>query len=92
MKYFDRSKLPMKGKILILKRCNMKDWQQRVVFERQQLLERVQKLEAFLAKFEKGENPQSLSVEDLFLLRLQLSTMTQYLSVLDKRIENFKEN
>lgn len=67
----------------------MKEWQKRVIIEREQLDERAQKLDAFIKEFERGESQQSLGVEDLFLLRLQLSIMTQYLSVLDKRIQNF---
>lgn len=94
--YYNRKDLPdpntRQNIIIRSKRGNMKDWQQRVIIERAELDERIKKLAHFIKKWESGDLSENLSVEDLWLLRIQFSCMTQYLSVLDKRIENFKES
>lgn len=60
----------------------MQPYQQRVFDERQQLRERLDKLENFLA----GDGFKSLDHEVGVLLWAQRGAMAQYLAVLDRRV------
>ena len=60
----------------------MQPHQQRVIDERQQLRERLDKLENFLA----GDLFKSLNHEEGVLLWAQRGAMAQYLAVLDRRV------
>ena len=64
----------------------MQPHQQRVIDERQQLRERLDKLENFLA----GDLFKSLSHEEGVLLWAQRGAMAQYLAVLDRRVAIWK--
>ena len=67
----------------------IKDWQQRVLDERQFLGIRLDKLEKFLASYASAENHDS-SVQGLSYLDLQKSAMQLYLYTLNRRIELFE--
>ena len=67
----------------------IKDWQQRVLDERQLLGIRLDKLEKFLASYVSAENHDS-SVQGLSYLDLQKSAMQLYLYTLNRRIELFE--
>ena len=64
---------------------SLPDWQQRVVDERDQLKERLEKLRAFFktAQFEK------LDEDGQRVMRQQAVFMGEYLSILDYRISKF---
>lgn len=65
----------------------MQPYQQRVIDERQQLRERLDKLENFLA----GDLFRSLNHEEGVLLWAQRGAMAQYLAILDRRVANWKD-
>jgi hypothetical protein len=65
----------------------MQDWQLRVIEERDQLVDRLEKLVIFLAK----PSRHVLSHEAYGLLVAQQLVMHSYLSVLDRRIALWKE-
>lgn len=60
------------------------NWQTRVIDERRELAERVEKLAAFL-----DSQPAHVDGEDLELLQEQGRAMRAYLAVLDARITRF---
>lgn len=60
-------------------------YQQRVLHERTDLAYKVDKLSAFIT----GNQFPKLSPDDRHLLRQQLKSMSDYLSILDLRIHNF---
>lgn len=64
----------------------MKDFQQRVVQEYGDLLDKRNKLSKFL----RGEIIASLSDKEQLLLKLQFQIMCTYLMILDERIKLFK--
>ena len=64
----------------------MEPHQQRVLEERQQLRERLDRLENFLA----SDLFRSLSHEDGVLLWAQRGAMAQYLAILDRRVALWK--
>ena len=64
----------------------MEPHQQRVIAERQELRERLGKLENFLA----GDLFRSLSHEEGVLLWAQRGAMAQYLAILDRRVALWK--
>lgn len=61
----------------------MEDWQQRVVEERDQLGEKIDKLKAFL------DNNNKIDEFDFEILDLQLSIMQSYAAILNSRISRF---
>lgn len=61
----------------------MKDYQKRVLMEREDLKLKIEKLQKFLETCNRDE------VLDFNLLQTQLQVMKTYLVVLDARIENF---
>lgn len=63
----------------------MKEWQKRVVQEKEELNGRIERLEVFLDSDETHE----LVMEDVLLLKQQLVLMNQYKIVLNKRIARF---
>lgn len=63
----------------------MQPWQQRVVDEKRELDERLEKLTAFIAS--PAMHP--LDEADCHLLRCQREAMWQYSGVLQRRIERF---
>ena len=65
----------------------MQPHEQRVVTERDELLEKITKLGAFLA----GENVANLQFEDRKLLEIQKMNMDAYLETLDARIARFNK-
>lgn len=64
----------------------MKDHQQRVRIERDQLNEKLEKLETFITT----DNFKSLIQEERHLLERQQSAMQVYLDILDARIARFE--
>lgn len=70
----------------------MEDWQQRVVKERDELAERIAKLDQFLNRFDSGTSDLVIDDENYYLLKLQRATMSRYLVILNIRIDKFKEN
>lgn len=66
----------------------MQPYQNRVIDERQQLRERLDKIENFLA----GDLFRSLSHEEGVLLWAQRGAMAQYLAVLDRRVALWKDS
>jgi ubiquinone biosynthesis protein UbiJ len=66
----------------------MKDYQKRVVEEKEQVAERLNKLEAFLTS-EVTEEPLKVSQEEIDYLTRQVKIMTDYVAVLNERIVNF---
>lgn len=65
----------------------MQPHQQRVVDERQELRERLDKLENFLA----GDLIKTLDHEESVLLWAQRGAMAQYLAILDRRVARWTE-
>ena len=65
----------------------LQPWQERVVEEKEQLAERLEKLNAFLV----SQACLSLPFEERCLLARQALTMTQYLDILLDRIARFFE-
>lgn len=76
----------------ILMGCNMKNWQARVVKERDELAERMAKLDEFLNIFDSGTSDLVIDDENYYLLKLQRANMSRYLVILNMRIDKFKEN
>ena len=66
----------------------MQDYQHRVIQERADLHEKAMRLSSFITQ---TDSYLAFSKEDRDLLREQLTYMLQYESILDKRIERFKE-
>lgn len=66
-------------------------WQDRVITERAELGEKVEKLKAFLKMHDDPTRLRLVHVADIDLLWIQLSAMTTYLAVLDARVKHFKE-
>lgn len=66
------------------------DWQERVVEERVQLIEKIRKLEDFLG----GRWPSAaiISGHEFFRLNLQLRIMQLYEQVLEERVGAFKRD
>ena len=65
---------------------NLPDWQQRFVIEYEELANRAEKLQATLDKYDAGLlefSPQT----PIGLLRVQLSIMSAYMSILEERAE-----
>lgn len=60
------------------------DWQQRVIYEKEQLDDRVKKLKAFVAK-----PPAEVHGDAIVNLKLQLHHMEAYSSILATRIATF---
>jgi hypothetical protein len=65
----------------------MLPYQERVVAEKKELDEKIEKLDTFLA----GSFFPTLPSDQKELLRLQRIAMTQYSSILCQRVENFAE-
>lgn len=63
----------------------MEDWQQRVVEERDQLGEKIDKLKIFL------DNNNKIDEFDFEILDLQLSIMQSYAAILNSRISRFSK-
>lgn len=63
----------------------MKDYQKRVINERNDLNTKLERLNAFL-----DDNHTNVILDELERLRKQTVVMQQYLEILDKRIEAFK--
>ena len=83
-----------KNLITPLRRTSMKSvtsWQERVIVERDELDEKITKLDSFLSKVpEKGVlNPDEISIDMRVKLRQQLLAMKLYLSILIERLRNF---
>lgn len=66
----------------------MKDYQERVIIEKTELDEKIDKLTVFI---DWGITFSSLDEEEKERLRLQLRLMMSYSEVLGKRILNFKQ-
>lgn len=65
---------------------NLPDWQQRFLFEYEELANRAEKLRAILDKYDAGLlefSPQT----PIGLLRAQLSVMSAYMAILEERAE-----
>lgn len=75
----------------ILMGCNMKNWQARVVKERDELAERMAKFDEFLNTFDSGTSDLVIDDENYYLLKLQRATMSRFV-ILNMRIDKFKEN
>lgn len=73
----------------------LQDWQQRVVEEKKELDEKIQRLNEFLQKFDDGLLPdavlESMEARDLGLLEAQLCAMEEYSECLKYRIERFNK-
>ena len=73
----------------------LQDWQQRVVEEKKELDEKIQRLNEFLQKFDDGLLPdavlESMEARDLGLLEAQLCAMEEYSEYLKCRIERFNK-
>lgn len=67
----------------------VKDWQKRVLSERSELKDRLDKLEAFLKSYALEEGRDDL-VQGLSYLDLQRSAMHLYLYMLNRRIDLFE--
>lgn len=63
----------------------MKEWQKRVVEERQELYERIVKLEIFL----RNKASEKIPVEEQDRLSRQRRIMREYGQILTERIDNF---
>lgn len=66
----------------------MEDYQKRVVDERADLANKLEKLTSFVCS---NEQFKRLPVEDKSLLRKQTEVMHEYLMILDMRIDRFKK-
>ena len=64
----------------------MQDYQVRVVTERNELTEKIEKLTAFV----EGEKFASVESEEASRLKNQLRVMREYQSILDARLKAFK--
>jgi hypothetical protein len=62
------------------------EYQQRVVIERNELTEKIEKLTAFCC----GEKIKELDAAESSRLMRQLQVMKEYQSILDSRIKNFQ--
>ena len=65
---------------------NLPDWQQRFLFEYEELADRAEKLQAMLDKYDAGVldfTPQT----PIGVLRAQLSIMSAYMAILEERAE-----
>ena len=67
----------------------LKDWQKRVLNERSELKDRLDKLEDFLKSFALEEG-RDLAIQGLSYLDLQKDAMRLYLYMLDRRIDLFE--
>jgi hypothetical protein len=67
----------------------MRDWQERVIDEKNDLDEKIPKLELFINK---SDTFQKLGDDYQELMREQLTVMRTYSGILKKRIENFQED
>ena len=65
----------------------MQDWQQRVIEERDELAERINKLGAFIGS---KRLPEVTTQQDRALLGEQLTLMERYYDVLCRRVEAFQ--
>lgn len=63
----------------------MREWQQRVITEYDELSQKLFKLVEFVF----GEEVQELPTEDQTLLRAQLGAMSSYSSILELRMQRF---
>lgn len=63
----------------------MREWQQRVITEYDELSQKLFKLVEFVF----GEEVQELPTEDQTLLRAQLGAMSSYSSILEARMQRF---
>ena len=64
---------------------NLPDWQQRFLFEYEELADRAGKLQAILDKYDAGEL--DFSRKRRSVLRAQLSIMYAYMAILEERAE-----
>ena len=69
------------------KESTMQDWQQRVIEERDELAERINKLGAFIGS---KRLPEVTTQQDRALLVEQLTLMERYYDVLCRRVEAFQ--
>jgi len=65
------------------------DWKDRLYEEKQELSNKIQKLEDFLSE---AKNVQSLANIDIYLLKAQLEHMHNYERVLSQRIHRIEES
>jgi hypothetical protein len=63
----------------------MKDWQQRVIDEKKELDEKINRIESFVT----SEKINSVDPNEVFRLKTQLVTMINYSEILGERIKFF---
>ena len=71
------------------KKFEVKDWQRRVLIERDEVNDRLNKLNEFLASWSSDEGADN-SIQGLSYLDLQQSAMRLYLYTLNRRIDLFE--
>jgi hypothetical protein len=67
----------------------MEPWQERVVQEKKELDEKIEKLRGFLSDFANHKNNAELKVKDIAFLTTQLHHMISYSAVLGERIRTW---